>query len=248
MKIIGIIPARYDSTRFPGKPLVDILGKTMIERVYRQCLRSKLLNRVVVATDDERILKTVQSFGGDCVLTRSDHISGTDRVAEACQNFSTEDIVINIQGDEPLIDPHQIDQLASKLMEANVQIGTLVRRVRDLAHIASPNVVKVVCSNQKRALYFSRSVIPFDRNLSGPDYWAHVGLYGYSNKVLQELTKLPPGKLEMSESLEQLRWLENDYLIHVVETEVHNFGIDTPEDLEQIKTILMSSDEKSTQS
>ncbi|MBT8220422.1 MAG: 3-deoxy-manno-octulosonate cytidylyltransferase, partial [Bacteroidia bacterium] len=208
--------------------------------VYRQCEQSKLLNNILVATDDQRIQEEVHFFRGNCIMTSPNHISGTDRVAEACLPFENDDIIINIQGDEPTINPKQIDQLIEKLKEPNVKIGTLARSLQSDEDIRDPNLVKVVKDDQDRALYFSRSVIPYNRNESQVPYFGHVGMYGFMNATLQEITQLPPGQLEISESLEQLRWLEHGYSIHIIETVYDNIGVDTPEDLEKVKLLLKS--------
>jgi 3-deoxy-manno-octulosonate cytidylyltransferase (CMP-KDO synthetase) len=292
MKILGVIPARYASTRFMGKPLVDINGKSMIQRVYEQAKQCKSLARVVVATDDERIFKHVESFGGDVVMTADTHQSGTDRCAEVVENLNFEiqtaflnsddapiigkitprfdnifTAVINIQGDEPFIQPEQIEKVAdilrgggisnSKFQDSKFQdseptkasnvkrqtdfgIATLAKRLDNQEDIESPNVVKVVFDIQGKALYFSRSPIPFIRNLDksvwakSGQFFKHIGLYGYKTSVLLDIARLPPSNLEKTESLEQLRWLENGYEIGVAETDLETIGIDTPEDLKKI--------------
>lgn len=241
MKILGIIPARYASTRFPGKPLADIHGKPMIRRVYEQSAMAHRLDSVVVATDDKRIAEAVRSFGGNVVMTSATHQSGTDRCREALDIVGgTFDAVVNIQGDEPFIHPSQIDQLAEMLINTNVPIATLVRRIDVAAELFNPNIVKVVQSSQGRALYFSRHPIPFQRQYETAEwienypYLAHVGLYAYRAEALQSIACLPPSMLEMAESLEQLRWLENGFSIGLGITEKQNIGIDTPEDLKKI--------------
>lgn len=243
MIIIGIIPARYDSTRFPGKPLVDINGKIMIQRVYEQV--KKVLPYVCVATDDNRIKEAVLNFGGEVVMTSQHHQSGTDRCAEAVVNFENlkgikADVVINIQGDEPFIDPIQIQQLADIFSDKSAEIATLIRKVTDTKTLENPNVVKVVKGNTGNALYFSRSCIPFVRNynthewLANHDFYQHVGMYGYKKSVLMDICKLQKGVLETTESLEQLRWLENGYRITTAVTDIESVGIDTPEDLAEV--------------
>ncbi len=243
-KILGIIPARYASTRFPGKPLVDIGGRTMIERVCAQT--AMILSHFCVATDDERIAEKVRSAGYRAVMTSDKHQSGTDRAFEALQKVQAEDgrsfaAVINIQGDEPFINPEQIEQLASAFDDEATQIATLVKRATLAADIFNPNKPKVVISSQGEALYFSRSPIPFLRG-ADENEWAekhvfynHIGLYGYRADVLGEVTKLERSSLEKAESLEQLRWLENGYRIRVFETELESLSIDTPQDLEELK-------------
>lgn len=238
MKIIGIIPSRYESSRFPGKPLVDIAGKTMIQRVYEQALKAKLLDDVIVATDDNRILKHVHSIGGNATLTAAHHKNGTERCAEIVKYFGENDIVINIQGDEPFIHPDQIDDLAL-IMKTNseVEIGTLVKKIDHHTHLSNPNIVKVVFNSKYNALYFSRSPIPFCREIPSNewcehhDFYKHIGLYAFTKSVLEDITRLDKSALEQAESLEQLRWLENGYKIRVGITDKETKGIDTPEDL-----------------
>lgn len=248
LKIIGIIPSRYASTRFPGKPLIDILGKSMIERVYMQAKRAHLLDEVVVATDDERIQQAVVLFGGNVVMTSSSHSSGTDRCMEVVLKSNENwDIAINIQGDEPLIFPEQIDQLATRMMDGNYGIGTLIKRIDQEADLQNPNVVKVVINKLQEALYFSRSAIPYNRTaklgqwLDGNEYFKHIGLYGYRTNILNKITSLSPSRLEITETLEQLRWLENGYNITTAQTGYENISVDAPSDLEQVLKILNGS-------
>ncbi|MCX2574415.1 3-deoxy-manno-octulosonate cytidylyltransferase [Pedobacter sandarakinus] len=243
-KVIGIIPARYASTRFPGKPLVDIAGKTMIQRVYEQAVKAKCLAKVVVATDDERIANDVQRFGGEFVLTAAHHQSGTDRCAEVMQHFTDFDVVVNIQGDEPFIEPDQIDLLASCFIEDKVQLATLIKPIHNQESVYNPNSPKVVIDVNGRAMYFSRSPIPFIRN-GEPGVWAekhqfykHIGIYGYRTASLKEITKLPPSSLEIAESLEQLRWIENGYYIQTKVTNIETVAIDTPEDLVKLNKLI----------
>jgi 3-deoxy-manno-octulosonate cytidylyltransferase (CMP-KDO synthetase) len=238
MKILGVIPARYASTRFPGKPLAIIGGKTMIQRVYEQSVKACKVDAVVVATDDERIASEVQRFGGKHVMTKHDHPSGTDRCAEALSLTPGKwDAVINIQGDEPFIAPEQIDLLASCFEDSSTQLATLVKQIGDIEELFNENIPKVTIANNGRALYFSRQVIPFLKNVVKADwlkhhvYFKHIGIYGYRADVLPQLTKLKQGKLEIAESLEQLRWLENGYQIIAKITEFETIAIDTPEDL-----------------
>ncbi len=240
MRILGIIPARYASTRFPGKPLVLIQGISMIERVYDQALKSSSLQKVVVATDDERIYNHVKGFGGEVVMTSPDHISGTDRCAEVLANEKEQwDAVINIQGDEPFIDPHQIDLLA-ECLKGKAPIATLIKKIKTIDELLNLNTPKVIIDVKGNAIYFSRQPIPYFKGEDINDwckkatYWKHIGLYGYQATVLPELTLLPQGKLEMAESLEQLRWLEQGYNIATAVTETETIAIDTPEDLERL--------------
>ncbi|MEH3114249.1 3-deoxy-manno-octulosonate cytidylyltransferase [Pedobacter terrae] len=244
LKAIGIIPARYASTRFPGKPLVDIAGKTMIQRVYEQALKAKSLSKVVVATDDERIAHEVKRFGGEFAFTASHHQSGTDRCAEVIEQLPGFDIVINIQGDEPFIEPAQIDLLASCFSEEKVQLATLIKSIQSQESIYNPNSPKVVIDVNGRAMYFSRSPIPFVRN-GEPGVWAekhqfykHIGIYGYRTAALKAITQLPPSSLETAESLEQLRWIENGFYIQTKITDLETVAIDTPEDLLKLNKLL----------
>jgi 3-deoxy-manno-octulosonate cytidylyltransferase (CMP-KDO synthetase) len=240
IQIIGVIPARYASTRFPGKPLIDIGGKSMIKRVYEQCKKTSVLSDVIVATDDERIAEHVLSFGGEVIMTAATHQSGTDRCAEVVSTYKGKcDAVINIQGDEPFIDPKQIELLASAFNEESTQIVTLIKRIKSEEEVRNPNVVKAIANKNNQAIYFSRSPIPYRRN-PGVDitYFKHVGIYGYRKQVLAEITQLPMGKLEQAESLEQLRWVENGYSIVLKETDLETIAIDTPDDLEKVLKML----------
>ncbi|MCF8364543.1 MAG: 3-deoxy-manno-octulosonate cytidylyltransferase [Bacteroidales bacterium] len=244
MKIAGIIPARYGSTRFPGKPLALINGKTMIRRVYEQVLKTESISIAIVATDDQRIFDEVISFGGLAAMTSPAHKSGTDRCAEVLENLDTGiDIVINIQGDEPFIDPRQIDQLARMFENPLVEIATLASPVKTDEELSSPNTVKVVAGKDGRALYFSRYPIPFLRsseggNISGRhSYLKHIGIYGYRSEILRKIVKLELSDLEIAESLEQLRWLENGFSIFVSNSQSETVSIDTPEDLSKIINI-----------
>lgn len=242
-RFIGIIPARYASSRFPGKPLADVTGKIMVQRVYEQA--SKVLDTVFVATDDERILKAVGQFGGLAVMTSPDHKNGTERCAEAIQIIEEEvassyDVVINIQGDEPFIHPDQLNLIKSCFDEESVQIATLVKKIEKPDELFDPNKPKVVLNKKNEAIYFSRSPVPFIRGKEQSDwvhahiYYLHIGMYGYRKKALLEIVKLEESSLELAESLEQLRWIENGYRIHVRTTPYASFGIDTPEDLNRI--------------
>lgn len=240
LKFAGLIPARYASSRFPGKPLADIGGMTMIERVYRQA--SKALDTVAVATDDERIANAVRAFGGTVVMTSDKHRSGTDRICEAYHTLGLDaDVVINIQGDEPFIDPRQINSLKECFDDATTDIATLARiynKEGGFEGLFDPNLVKLVRDDNGNALYFSRSIIPYVRGyewqqwLDHATFLTHVGMYAYRANVLDEITKLPQSTLELAESLEQLRWLQNGYRIKVAITDIPTIGIDTPEDLE----------------
>ena len=234
MQTFAIIPARYASTRFPGKPLVEIQGKSMIRRVYEQALSANIFSRVVVATDDERIFNHVQAFGGEVVMTSPHHLSGTDRCGEVLASGKYAcDVVFNIQGDEPFIQPEQLQLLHKVFENPMAEIATLVKSISDEKDIANPNVVKVVFSKQGQAMYFSRSAIPFARNI-GATYYRHIGLYAFRSNILSQLVTLAPTDLERSESLEQLRWLENGFHINVAETQMDTIGIDTPDDLLKI--------------
>jgi 3-deoxy-manno-octulosonate cytidylyltransferase (CMP-KDO synthetase) len=236
--ILGVIPARYASTRFPAKPLIDIAGTSMIQRVYQQVKKSKRVTDVVVATDHPEILDHVKAFGGNVCMTREDHASGTDRCYEALTTQAQKfDYVINIQGDEPFIQPEQIDLLAELLLDGQTEIATLIKKIDNDEQLFNPNTVKVVISKNNQALYFSRSTIPHIRNISEKDwltrhtFYKHIGMYAYRADILARLTQLPVSTLERAESLEQLRWLENGFTITVAETHIETFGIDTPEDL-----------------
>lgn len=240
MKVLAIIPARYASTRFPGKPLVDIKGKTMIQRVVGQVQLSKMVSKTVVATDDKRIYEHVKSFGGLVEMTSTEHLSGTDRCGEVALKFPDYQTVINVQGDEPFIPPLMIDQLIESFQNSkNGQIGTLVKKIKHLEDLLNPNVVKSVFSIENKALYFSRQAIPFQQGiekgewLKRHDYYKHIGMYIFERKTLLEIVQLLPGLLEQKEKLEQLRWLENNYSINIGITTLDSKGIDTPEDLKR---------------
>ncbi|MCA8829899.1 3-deoxy-manno-octulosonate cytidylyltransferase [Hymenobacter pini] len=247
MYAIGIIPARFASTRLPGKPLVDLGGQSMIQRVVQQA-RQSALSRVVVATDDQRILEHVLGFGGEAVLTNPDHPSGTDRVRDAYEQLGVQaDCIINIQGDEPFIHPVQIDALVQLFAAPEPpQLATLVKPVVSEEELLSPHLPKVVLNSRGEALYFSRHPLPYQRQhphaewLQHHRYLRHIGLYAYRPDVLREITQLPPSPLELAESLEQLRWLEAGYRIQTAETELETTGIDTPEDVERALQFLGS--------
>ena len=243
MKFTAIIPARYASTRFPGKPLAVLGGKTVIQRVYEQV--KSVLSDVYVATDDERIFSCVESFGGKAVMTRKDHQSGTDRIQEAVEKTATQaDVIINVQGDEPFIQPSQIQTLMQLFDDPSTQIGTLGKLFESIEAVENPNSPKIVTDMKGFALYFSRSVIPYIRGKERQDWFSeypflkHLGVYAYRREVLSEVTKLPQSSLEKAESLEQLRWLQNGYRIRVGMTDVETVGIDTPEDLQRAEEFL----------
>jgi 3-deoxy-manno-octulosonate cytidylyltransferase (CMP-KDO synthetase) len=244
MRILGIIPARYGSSRFPGKPLIDLKGKPMIQRVVEGAAKSSLLTDLMVATDDQRIVEVVKGFGGKVQMTDSKHPTGTDRCAEILQSiFETYDVVINIQGDEPLVDARQLDQLLQAFTNPEVQIATLASRKIEMEDILNPNRIKVVVDKNQNALYFSRSPIPNFANSKGEPFeiypfLRHIGLYAYRSEVLLQLSQLEETQLEKIESLEQLRWLYNGYKIKVVETEIETPNIDTPEDVEKVLRLL----------
>lgn len=245
MNFTAIIPARYASTRFPGKPLALLGNKPVIQHVYEQT--SSVLSEVWVATDDDRIREAVKKFGGRVVMTRADHKSGTDRIEEAAEKTGTQaDVVINIQGDEPFVQPSQIKTLMRLFDNADTQIGTLGKHFENIEAVNNPNSPKIVTDKQGFALYFSRSVIPYIRGaqdnewLSHFPFLKHLGLYAYRREVLHEITQLPQSSLEIAESLEQLRWLENGYRIRVGLTDVETVGIDTPEDLQRAEEFLKS--------
>lgn len=258
--ILGIVPARYASTRFPGKPLIDIQGKSMLRRVVEAAQRATKLDRVVVATDDERIADHVRGFGGEVVMTREDHPSGTDRCWEAAQKvarseergvsrtprsslLATRSYVLNIQGDEPFLDPAQIDELAG-ILDGDVELATQMIRVDSAELLHDPGEAKIVLNDRREAIYFSRQAVPFLKNVS-PEQWhlhhayyRHVGMYAYRVDVLEKLCQLPPSPLERAESLEQLRWLEAGYRIQLVETHHDSHCIDAPEDVEKVLRLL----------
>ena len=255
MKFIGIIPARYASTRFPAKPLAMLGGRTVIERVYRNVENE--VDDIVVATDDVRIAQAVEAFGGNVVMTRTDHRSGTDRCFEAYvktmadETASADMVVINIQGDEPFIHPQQIAAIRQCFADPTTDIATLVKPFTPadgFAALQNPNTPKVVVNGRDEAMYFSRSVIPYLRGVEAGDEWLskhtyykHIGLYAYRAKVLAEITQLPPSALELAESLEQLRWLQNGYRIKVGYTDIETIGIDTPADLQRAEAFLAAS-------
>ncbi|QOI97506.1 MAG: 3-deoxy-manno-octulosonate cytidylyltransferase [Flammeovirgaceae bacterium] len=242
--IIAIIPARYASSRFPGKPLADIGGKSMIQRVYEQAAKAAHINQVVVATDNLLIYDHVKAFGGAVVMTNEKHASGTDRCYEALTRQPKKfDYVINVQGDEPFIQPEQINLLA-RALDGKTEIATLAKRITDSEPVFNPNIIKVVFSKEGNALYFSRSPIPHVRNRpevewpASGNFFKHIGLYAYRSDVLEKITRLPVSALETAEALEQLRWLENGYSVKVIETQMETMGIDVPEDVEKAHQYL----------
>jgi 3-deoxy-manno-octulosonate cytidylyltransferase (CMP-KDO synthetase) len=236
MKILGIIPARYASTRFPAKPLIDIAGKTMIQRVYEQAKQCALFSKIIVATDDDKIYDHVLQIGGDVMMTSTTHQNGTERCAEVIGNLSEQfDIIINIQGDEPFVDPALFTMLIQAFKDPQIQIATLIKPIIDKAYIDNPNIIKVVKSVTNKALYFSRTAIPFQRNEAAKiQFYKHIGLYAYRKEVLLEIVKLGAGVYEQIEMLEQLRWLENNYPIHLIETDLEADSIDIPADLDRL--------------
>lgn len=240
MKILGVIPARFASTRFPGKPLIDIAGKPMIQRVYEQTLQASSLSDVVVATDDEKIYNAVKSFNGNVIMTSDTHCSGTDRCAEVALKISGFDAVINIQGDEPLIDPNQINLVADCFNDVSTNIATLVKKITTNEELFNFNTPKVLLNSNMEAIYFSRQTIPYLRNFEEKDwlnnhtFYKHIGIYGYQTATLSILSQLNTSSLEKAESLEQLRWVENGFKIKVAVTETETLAIDTPADLEKV--------------
>jgi len=239
MKVLGVIPARYDSTRFPGKPLALLCGKPLVQWVWERACRATMIDRVVVATDDERIRSAVESFGGEVCMTAPSHPSGTDRVAEVAERFQC-DFVVNIQGDEPLLDPRMLEQAVRALVDgSSYDVATLCKRIESRTEIEASSVVKVVKRYGGEALYFSRHPIPFNRDgRTEPHYFKHVGLYVFRKESLRKIVRLPVSPLEDAEKLEQLRVLENGFRILVEETEFDSIGVDTPEDLEQAERLV----------
>ena len=238
MKKIGIIPARYGSSRFPGKPLVDISGKPMIQHVFERAMESSL-DEIYVATDDQRIVDRVIAFDGNVLLTSPNHPSGTDRCGEASikLHLDDNDIIVNIQGDEPFIQKEQIDALVALFDQPDVEIATLVKPFDNPLDAQNPNKVKVVFSNQHKALYFSRSPIPYPRDSEEITYYKHLGIYAYRYQTLKKLITLPISSLEKVEKLEQLRWLENNFSIFVAITDHESIAIDTPEDMHKLHNL-----------
>lgn len=238
MKAICVIPARYSSTRLPGKPLKDICGVPMICRVYERASRAKSVAEVIVATDDERILQAVEKNSGRAMMTRADHKTGTDRLAEVAEKFSDVEVVINVQGDEPLIEPSLIDELIAEFVkDKNLQMATVATELKDADEMNNPNNVKVVVDKNNDALYFSRSLIPYPRNVGKSPVFKHIGIYAYRRQFLIDYAKMEPTPLEQSESLEQLRALENGFKIRVIKSSCRFVGVDTEEDLKLVNEI-----------
>ena len=238
MKFLGVIPSSYASTRLEGKPLKDICGHTMIEWVYKRTKLSNL-DEVVVATDDERIYKEVERFGGKAILTSKEHENGTSRIAEVCTKYEDYDVIVNVQGDEPLIEPEMINSIINSFKEDDtISMSTLKYKIDTMEEIENPNYVKVITDKKGYALYFSRSVIPYPRKLDIQNYYKHVGIYGYKRDFVVEYAKMEPTPLELSESLEQLRALENGYRIKVMETPYKIIGVDTQEELEKVREYI----------
>jgi 3-deoxy-manno-octulosonate cytidylyltransferase (CMP-KDO synthetase) len=249
--VLVVIPARYASTRFPGKPLAPIAGKPMIQHVVERVRHASLPARILVATEDDRIKSAVEAFGAEAILTRPDHRTGTDRIAEVAAHISA-DIYINVQGDEPLIDSGTVDAVAAAMAEdAAIQLATPCAAITLSGEIMDPNVVKVVQDFDGNALYFSRAPIPWVRETGdrvAARHWKHIGLYGYRRDTLLEFPTLPPGELERIEQLEQLRWLENGFRMHVVETMYNAVSVDVPADIERVEKLLHARAKSSTQS
>jgi 3-deoxy-manno-octulosonate cytidylyltransferase (CMP-KDO synthetase) len=245
MKVVCIIPARYDSTRFPGKALADLCGKPMIQHVYERVLKANTVSYVAVATDDERILEAVQRFGGHAIMTSTMHKSGTDRIAEAVSklDLSDTDIVVNIQGDQPLFEPSQIDEVVKPLLnDPTIPMATLIYKIVRKEEIPHPNAVKVVFDKDHFAIYFSRATIPYVRDKgSKASYYKHHGIYAYRRSFLETFTRLPEGVLEKLEALEQLRAMEHGYRIKVVETLYDSVEIDTPQELKRVRVLIKKS-------
>ncbi|MCB9232860.1 MAG: 3-deoxy-manno-octulosonate cytidylyltransferase [Bacteroidia bacterium] len=247
MRILGVIPARYASSRLPGKPLADIGGKPLIERVYTQASQADSLTDLTVATDDERIYQAVKAFGGKVTMTRQDHMNGTSRLIEVAENLPPFDAYINIQGDEPFISPRQIDEVCQPLIQnQGVFVSTLIKRISNFNELNEPSIIKVVIGRNQRALYFSRSSIPFVREKENFEHWAashgffkHIGIYGFTASALEIIRTLEPSALELAESLEQLRWMENGIEILTGETREEAFSVDTPHDLEAARKHIL---------
>jgi 3-deoxy-manno-octulosonate cytidylyltransferase (CMP-KDO synthetase) len=253
MSVLAVIPARYASTRLPGKPLASIAGKPMIQHVVERVRRAQKVSRTIVATDDARIVSAVESFGGEAILTRPDHRTGTDRVAEVAARSEGE-IYINVQGDEPLIDPSVVDALAEAMLDdAEIQIATPCTAILRAEDVMDPNITKVVRDFDSNALYFSHAPIAWDRDdpflkkyrdaadSAGARHWKHLGLYGFRRSTLLEFPTLPPGELEALEKLEQLRWLENGFRIRVIETDYDAISVDVPADIASVEALLRES-------
>ncbi|MBP7255166.1 MAG: 3-deoxy-manno-octulosonate cytidylyltransferase [Negativicutes bacterium] len=238
MKILCVIPARYASTRLPGKPLADIVGKPMIQHVYERSAQATIPQQVVVATDDEKVFQAVQQFGGKVVMTSSEHQTGTDRLAEVASKYAEVDVIINVQGDEPLIDPKVIDELAQEFLNDTALQMASVMSIMDTEDYQNPNAVKVVTDLNNNALYFSRSLLPYPRVAGKANVYKHIGIYAYKKDFLLKFAKLEPTPLEQSESLEQLRALENGYKIKMIKTKSKFIGVDSIEDLQTVNELL----------
>lgn len=238
MKILCVIPARYASTRLPGKPLADIVGKPMIQHVYERSAQATIPQQVVVATDDEKVFQAVQQFGGKVVMTSSEHQTGTDRLAEVASKYAEVDVIINVQGDEPLIDPKVIDELAQEFLNDTALQMASVMSIMDSEDYQNPNAVKVVTDLNNNALYFSRSLLPYPRVAGKANVYKHIGIYAYKKDFLLKFAKLEPTPLEQSESLEQLRALENGYKIKMIKTKAKFIGVDSIEDLQTVNELL----------
>lgn len=238
MKILCVIPARYASTRLPGKPLADIVGKPMIQHVYERSAQATIPQQVVVATDDEKVFQAVQQFGGKVVMTSSEHQTGTDRLAEVASKYAEVDVIINVQGDEPLIDPKVIDELAQEFLNDTALQMASVMSIMDSEDYQNPNAVKVVTDLNNNALYFSRSLLPYPRVAGKANVYKHIGIYAYKKDFLLKFAKLEPTPLEQSESLEQLRALENGYKIKMIKTKSKFIGVDSIEDLQTVNELL----------
>ncbi len=243
MKVVAVIPARYGSTRFPGKALAAIAGKPMVQHVFDRARAAGRVSRAVIATDDERILQAVAGFGGEAMMTRADHRSGSERVAEVAAQVEA-DVYVNVQGDEPLVEPAAVDALVAAMEDESVSVATLCTPIREPGEIMDPNVVKVVTDFEENALYFSRAPVPWVRDEQqavGLLHRKHLGLYAYRRAALLEFPTLPPGELEKVEQLEQLRLLENGYKIRVVETEYNSIGVDVPADVARVEQALQNA-------
>jgi len=244
MRVLCVIPARYASTRLPGKPLADIAGKPMIQRVYERAITAQLPEMVLVATDDERVLAAIESCGGRAMMTSTEHPTGTDRLAEVAGAYADYDVIINVQGDEPLIDPKVIDDLAVAFVkDPELKMATVMTAI-EAAEKNNPNNVKVVTDKNGYALYFSRALIPYPRTAGATPVYKHIGIYAYRREFLLEYAKMLPTPLEQSESLEQLRALENGYRIRVIKTDCKFVGVDTPEDLARVNEIYQKIENK----
>lgn len=246
MKVVAVIPARFGSTRFPGKPLVKIVNKSMIQHVYERVKESNLVDEVIVATDHEEIYQVVSSFGGKVLMTNKEHESGTDRMAEVAQNVGG-DLFLNVQGDEPLIDHKIIDLVIDEAKRNNEVVVSAKSRIIDQDDLQNPNVVKVVTDSNENALYFSRSLIPYNRSNKKVEYYKHLGIYCYPQNVLKQFVKLPKSTLEQIEMLEQLRLIENGIDIRIVTSSYNAIGVDTPEDIGKIEKIIRGKNYASNQ-